>query len=324
MVPVIIGVTLIVFLTMRVLPGDPARLLLRDLGATQEQVADMRAALGLDRPLHVQYFRYLTDVLRGDLQDSYSMRQPVLTIIVNRLPATIELALAALILSVVIGVIAGTVAAARQNSVVDYVTTTIVTVGLSMPTFWIGLMLILYFSATQQLLPSFGRIGDIDSFSRVTGLYLLDSVIQGNVEALTSALRHLFLPATALAIALSTFITRVVRASMIEALSQDYVRTATSKGLRRWRVVVAHGLRNALLPVVTLIGIQFGNLLSGAIVVETVFAWPGLGRLVVDGIYQQDFPLVQGAVLMFAVIRLALNLLTDLLYARIDPRISYA
>jgi peptide/nickel transport system permease protein len=324
MVPVIIGVTLVVFLTMRVLPGDPARLLLRDSGATEGQIQAMRQQLGLDLPLPMQYLRYLTDVLRGDLQMSYSMRQPVLSTILNRLPATIELAIATLLISVILGTVAGSISATRHNTAIDYATTSLVAAGLSMPTFWVGLMLILFFSASQEWLPSFGRLDDLTTFRRITGFYVFDSIIQGNLDALVSALRHLALPAFALAITLTAYITRIVRASLIEVLSQDYVRTATAKGARRWRVVAMHGLRNALLPVVTLVGIQLGNLLSGAIVVESVFAWPGLGRLVVDAIYQQDFPLVQGAVLMFAFVRLVLNLATDVLYARIDPRITYA
>lgn len=323
MLPVIIGVTLVVFLTMRVLPGDPARLLLRDQGASPEQVAALRAQLGLDDPLPVQYLRYLSDVARGDLSTSFSMRRPVLDIILSRVPATVELAMVAVLLAVVIGVLAGTLAAMNAGKAIDYLATSLSTVGLSIPSFWIGLMLILYFAANLQVLPSFGRFDDAVQLQRVTGLHLLDGVLTGNLPALRSALRHLLLPSVALGIVLATYITRVVRAAMVEALAQDYTRTAAAKGVGRWGVALRHGFRNVLLPVVTLVGVQLGNLLSGAIVVETVFAWPGLGRLVVDAIYQRDFPLVQGAVLLFALMRLVLNLLTDLLYARIDPRISY-
>lgn len=324
MVPVLIGVTLVVFLVMRVLPGDPARLLLRDQGATQEQVAAFRAELGLDAPLPVQYALYVNDVVRGNLGDSYSMRMPVFKVIQSRVAATVELAFAALILAVVVGVLAGTLAAMNVGRVLDYLATTLSTVGLSVPSFWIGLMLILVFAANLQVLPSFGRFDDAVQMQRLTGLLVLDASLTANWPALKSALRHLLLPSVALGIVLATYITRIVRASMVEALAQDYTRTAASKGVGRWGVTLRHGFRNVLLPVVTLVGVQLGNLLSGAIVVETVFAWPGLGRLVVDAIYQRDFPLVQGAVLLFALMRLLLNLLTDLVYAKIDPRITYA
>jgi len=226
-------------------------------------------------------------------------------------------------MAVIAGLLIGTAAAMFRGTAVDYIATSLATTGLSIPSFWIGLMLILFFSASHQLLPSFGRIGDAVSLNRVSGFYILDSIITGNWAALVSTIRHLVLPSTALGIVLATYVTRIVRSSMVEVLQQDYMRTAVSKGVGRWKAALAHGLRNALLPLVTLLGVQLGNLLSGAIVIETVFAWPGLGRLVVDGIYQRDFPLVQGAVLLFALVRLLLNFATDLLYARIDPRISY-
>lgn len=323
MVPVIIGVTLIVFLTMRVLPGDPVQFLLRDQGATLEQVEELRIQLGLSDSLAKQYVRFLGELSRGDLGQSFTTRRPVLAAILTRIPATVELALGALFLGVVIGLFAGTVAAMNAGKPIDYLATSVSTIGLSLPSFWIGLMLIMLFAAQLQVLPSFGRFDDSITLLHITGLNLVDSLITGNWRALGASVRHLVLPSAALGVVLATYISRLVRNSMVEALAQDYTRTATAKGVGRWGVALRHGLRNVLLPVVTLVGVQLGNLLSGAIVVETVFAWPGLGRLVVDGIYQRDFPVVQGAVLMFTGMRLVLNLMTDLLYAKIDPRIAY-
>lgn len=324
MIPVLIGVSMIVFVTMRVLPGDPVRLHLSGTGATEAQIAEYRRALGLDQPLTIQYTRYVAGLLRGDLGHSIGFRRPVLSLVLERLPATVELGFASLIVALIVGIPSGVLAARYRNSMVDYTITTLATVGVSLPTFWVGLILILVFAVHAQWLPSFGRIDDFIELEAWSGLYLLDSLKSRNWVALKSAMAHLLLPSVALGLSLATFISRLVRSSMLETLAQDYVRTARAKGLPERAVVLAHAFRNALLPVVTVVGMQLGNLLSGAVVAETVFAWPGLGRLAVDAVYQRDFTLAQGVVLVFAVIRLGLNLATDLAYAWIDPRIKYS
>jgi ABC-type dipeptide/oligopeptide/nickel transport system permease component len=322
-IPVLIGVSIIVFTIMHVIPGDPARLLFAGTGATDEQVQAMRHELGLDRPLVVQYLVYIAKAVRGDFGQSLHFKQPVLELILERMPATIELTLASLFIALAIAFPIGILSALKRYTIIDYVVMTGATLGISLPTFWVGILLIMLVAVNLNLLPGFGRIDYGVHLERITGFLLVDSLLTRNFPAFMSALEHLILPAAALGIAVATFSTRLIRSSMLEVISQDYVITARSKGLRERIVTTRHVLRNALIPVVTLIGVQLGDLLGGAVVTETIFAWPGIGRLVIQAIYNRDFLLVQGVVIFFALIRVIINLLTDLLYVWIDPRISH-
>lgn len=294
-VPVLWAVLTLVFVLMRLLPGDPAMLMLSESGGSAEAIAQMRAQLGLDDPLYVQYGRFLWNILRGDLGRSIFTNRPVTQTILEQLPGTIELALAAMLVAILVGSALGLVAALNHNSWLDNLCMSLAVVGVSVPIFWSGLLLILLFSATLHWLPSTGQGG----------------------------LNRLIMPAVVLGFASSGAIARLVRSSVLEVLAKDYITTARAKGLRELLVVRRHTLKNALIPVVTMIGLQFGFLLGGAVVTETVFSRQGIGRLVVDAILWKDFPLVQGAVLLAAVVYTLVNLLIDLSYALIDPRIRY-
>jgi peptide/nickel transport system permease protein len=322
-IPVLIGVSIIVFTIMHVIPGDPVRLLFAGTGATEEQVQAMRHELGLDRPLVVQYLDYIVKAVRGDFGQSLHFKQPVLELILERMPATIELALASLLIALVIAFPIGILSALKRYTIIDYMVMTGATLGVSLPTFWIGILLIMLVAVNLNLLPGFGRIDYDVHLERVTGFLLLDSLLTWNLHAFKNALAHLILPAVALGTAIATFSTRLIRSSMLEVISQDYVVTARAKGLRERIVTSRHVLRNALIPVITLIGVQIGNLLGGAVVTETIFAWPGIGRLVIQAINNRDFLLVQGVIIFFALIRVVVNLVTDALYVWIDPRISH-
>ncbi len=322
-IPVLIGVSIIVFTIMHVIPGDPVRLLFAGTGATEEQVQAMRHELGLDRPLVVQYLDYMAKAFRGDFGQSLHFKQPVLELILERMPATIELALASLFIALVIAFPIGILSALKRHTIIDYMVMTGATLGISLPTFWIGILLIMLVAVNLNLLPGFGRIDYDVHLERITGFLLLDSLLTWNLPAFKNALAHLILPAVALGTAIATFSTRLIRSSMLEVISQDYVVTARAKGLRERIVTGRHVLRNALIPVVTLVGVQIGNLLGGAVVTETIFAWPGIGRLVIQAINNRDFLLVQGVIIFFALIRVVINLVTDVLYVWIDPRISH-
>ncbi len=322
-IPVLVGVTLIVFAIMHVIPGDPVDAIFSGTGASTEQKDAMRRLLGLDQPLPTQYLLYVTRAVQGDWGDSVHFKQPVSTLILERMPATIELALVSLIISLLVALPLGIVSALKRNTLIDYVAMTSATLGLALPTFWVGILLIMLVSVNLGWLPGFGRIGDGLDLPRITGFYLVDSLITGNMAAFKDTLAHLALPSFALGIPTATALTRMVRSSMLEIIHQDYVITARSKGLHERVVIVRHELRNAFIPVLTLIGVLVGNLLSGAVVTETIFAWPGIGRLVIQAIYSRDFLLVQGIVLFFALIRIGINLLTDVLYVWVDPRIKH-
>jgi peptide/nickel transport system permease protein len=323
MIPVLLGVSIIAFTIIHVIPGDPVQVMFAGTGATQEQLTAMRSALGLDRPLPVQYFDYLGKALRGDFGQSVHFKQPVIELILERMPATIELALASLIIALSIALPLGILSALKRNTIIDYIAMTGATLGISLPTFWVGILCILIFAVSLGWLPGSGRIGYSVHLERVTGFLIFDSLITLNFAALKDALAHLVLPAVSLGLAVATFTTRLVRSSMLEVIGKDYVVTARSKGLSERLVVGRHVLRNALIPVVTVIGLQMGSLLGGAVISETIFAWPGIGRLVIQAIYNRDFFLVQGVVLFFALLRVVINFLTDVLYVWIDPRISH-
>jgi peptide/nickel transport system permease protein len=294
-IPVLFGVTLAVFSMLFLVPGDPVKMMLAEFVTTPEQVARMRAELHLDEPVLVQYGRFVGHALQGDLGTSIRTRRPVTTEIAENLGSTAQLALCSMAVAVALGIPLGLLAALLRNSWLDVSSMVVALLGVSMPSFWLGLLLIFVFSLHLGWFPATGG-GD---------------------------LAHLVLPAVTLGAIASAIIARLTRSSMLEVLGQDYVRTARAKGLGRWAVVVRHALKNALIPVITIFGLQFGNLLAGAVIVETVFSRPGLGRLIVGGILAKDFPLVQGSVLFVATAYVLINVLVDIAYAFADPRIRF-
>lgn len=321
-IPVILGVTLIAFALIHLAPGDPVRTMLGQ-HATQQEIDDIRAKYGLDQLLYVQYFIWLGDVLQGDLGRSILSHEQVTTEIASRFPNTIELAIAAMLFAILIGVVAGIISATKQYSVADYSVMGLALFGISMPVFWLGIMLMMIFGVFLGWLPIGGRIDLLLPFQRITGFMVIDSIITLNGAALVSVIRHLVLPAIALGTIPMAIIARTTRSSMLEVLRQDFIRTERAKGLSERKVIYKHAIRNAMVPVVTVIGLNFGLLLSGAILTETVFSWPGVGRLVVDAVYARDYPLVIGCILVFALVFVIVNLITDILYTYIDPRIHY-
>lgn len=321
-VPVLIGVSLIVFGFIHLIPGDPAVTMLGER-ATPERVAEIRTQLGLDRPLYAQYLIYVGKIVRGDLGASILRGDPVLHDLAKRFPATVELALSAITVAVLIGVPMGIVAAVWRNSLFDALSRLIALTGVSMPIFWLGLMLAWVFGVVLGLLPTGFRLNTSVTIVPVTNLFLVDSLLAGDGEAFAAAARHLVLPAVALSTIPMAVIARMTRASLLEILSQDYIRTAESKGLPQRAVILRHAMRNALLPVMTVTGLQIGRLLAGAILTETIFSWPGIGLWIFEAIQARDYPIVQGATLFIATVFVLVNLLTDLLYAVVDPRIRY-
>ena len=321
-VPVLVGVSLIVFGFIHLIPGDPAVTMLGER-ATPERVAEIRTQLGLDRPLYVQYLIYVGKIVRGDLGASILRGDPVLHDLAKRFPATVELALSAITVAVLIGVPMGIVAAVWRNSLFDALSRLIALTGVSMPIFWLGLMLAWVFGVVLGLLPTGFRLNTSVTIVPVTNLFLVDSLLAGDGEAFAAAARHLVLPAVALSTIPMAVIARMTRASLLEILSQDYIRTAESKGLPQRAVILRHAMRNALLPVMTVTGLQIGRFLAGAILTETIFSWPGIGLWIFEAIQARDYPIVQGATLFIATIFVLVNLLTDLLYAVVDPRIRY-
>jgi peptide/nickel transport system permease protein len=321
-IPVLIGVSVLVFSFTHLIPGDPALTMLGER-ATPEKVADVRAHLGLDRPLWEQYGIYVGRVLRGDLGVSIVRGDPVASDLRRRFPATVELATAAIVLAIAVGIPIGVASAAWRNSLVDSLARVGALTGVSMPIFWLGLVLAWFFGVQLRLLPTGFRLGSGTSFTPWTNFVILDAVLQRNWAVLADALRHLILPALALATIPLAIIARMTRASMLEVLSREYIRTAEAKGLSQSVVILHHALRNALLPVLTIIGLQVGHLLAGAILTETIFSWPGIGLWVYEAIESRDYAIVQGASLFIAVIVVTVNLATDVIYAAVDPRIKY-
>ncbi|KGK85084.1 peptide ABC transporter permease [Desulfosporosinus sp. HMP52] len=323
LIPVLIGVSIIVFLIMRVFSPDPAPIVLGQ-HATQQTVEAWRQANGLNDPIYLQYFNYLKGALTGDLGTSYYTKTSVTKEIFTRFPATIELALVAIVLASLFGIIIGVISAVKKNSIFDNAGMLLALVGVSMPIFWLGILLIILFSGVLHWLPSNGRIDPLLQPIRVTGFYLVDSLITGNMDSFKDALRHIILPASALAMYSMAIITRMTRSSMLDTLQQDYIRTARAKGIDESRVIVRHALRNGLIPIITVIGLQLGSLLGGAVLTETVFSWPGIGAYTVACILKSDFPVVQGVVLLVATIFVLMNLLVDVIYGFLDPRIKYS
>lgn len=321
-IPLLFGISLVVFFGMHVIPGDAASAI-QGQGVTAADIARIRHQLHLDQPVVVQYWYFLSGLLHGDLGTSLRTHDSVLFDIGQALPTTIQLTLAALLIAVVIGVAIGILAATHRNSLLDTISMSIVLVGVSMPVFWTGVLLLIYLGGVLQWFPIGGTLDNSITLHRITGMTVLDSILTGNWPALKSSVQHLVLPAVTLALFPAAGIARMTRTTMLEELGTDYVRTARAKGLPRRSVVWKHALRNALIPVVTVIGLQLGLLLSGAVLTETVFALPGIGQLAVTSILYRDYTVVQGVVIIAAFIFVMVNLAVDVLYAYLNPRIKY-
>jgi peptide/nickel transport system permease protein len=322
LVYVLLGVSLTIFLLMRLIPGDPALVMLGER-ATAERIVEVRRSLGLDRPLAVQYLIYLKNILTGNLGRSIHTNTRVAEELLQRFPATIELSLTALCLASVIGVLAGIVSATHHYSVLDSGFMFLSLAGVSMPIFWLGLMMIWTFAVLLGWFPPSGRLDVRLSLDSITGFHLIDSLLTRQWQALWNALWHLALPGLTLATVPLAVIARMTRSSLLEVLRQEYIMTARSKGLHEWLVVTRHALRNALIPILTIGGLQFGLLLGGAILTETIFSWPGLGRLLYNAVLARDYPVVQGGTLLIAATFSVINLVMDILYLLANPKIRY-
>ncbi|MEK4031047.1 ABC transporter permease [Pseudobacillus sp. FSL P4-0506] len=322
LIPVLLGMTLIVFSLIHAIPGSPAQILLGQQ-ASPEAVAALTKEMGLDRPLYIQFIDYLKNLFTGDLGESFRTRSPISEEIWPYLAATIELALFAMIVAVVVGVNAGIISAWFQNSWFDYLLMIFALIGVSMPIFWLGLMEQYVFSIKLDWLPTTGRDNIRDPITPITHLYLLDTLLQGRFDQFVEVIKHLILPGIALATIPMAIIARITRSSMLEVMRSDYIRTARAKGMSMLKVVYKHSLRNAFIPILTIIGLQTGLLLGGAILTETIFGWPGIGNYIYGAIQFRDYPVIQSGILVVAAIFVCINLIVDLLYAAIDPRIKY-
>lgn len=322
-IPTFIGVTLLTFALIHLIPGDPVVLVAGERGITPERHAILRAELGLDKPILVQYGRYVWGVLHGDLGKSIVTKQPVFKEFITLFPATVELSFFALIFAIVFGIPAGVIAGVKRGSVFDHSVMGLSLTGYSMPIFWWALLMILFFSVFLHWTPVSGRLSALFWIDTDTGFMLIDALRSDEKGALISALRHLILPSIVLGTIPLAVIARMTRSSMLEVLNEDYVRTARAKGLAPWRVIGIHALRNALIPVITVIGLQTGVLLAGAILTETIFAWPGVGKWIVESIRRRDYPSVQGGILMISSLIILVNLIVDMLYGVVNPRIRH-
>jgi peptide/nickel transport system permease protein len=321
MIPTLLGVTFIVFLMLHFTPGDPAELLMGER-ASEEALQAIREHLGLNEPLYVQYGMFLKQLMKGDLGETIWTRQDVWIEIKQRFPATIELSLVALFISCVFGMILGIVSATKQYSIFDYLSMLGALAGVSMPIFWLGLVFMLIFSLNLGWLPMSARLSVGVDLETITNFYVLDALLTRNWAALRDALWHIIMPAVTLSTIPTAIIARMTRSSMLEVLRQDYIKTAKAKGLSQFSVIFKHALRNALIPVVTTIGLQFGVLMAGAILTETIFAWPGVGKWMYDAVMQRDYMVIRSGTLFIATIFILINLCVDVLYAVINPRIS--
>ncbi|MCZ8540644.1 ABC transporter permease [Psychrobacillus psychrodurans] len=322
LIPVLLGMTFVVFMIIRAIPGNPAQVILGQL-ASKEAIEALEIKLGLNEPWYTQYFNYLIGLLKGDLGESMRTVQPVAEEIWPYLAATMELAFFAIIIAVIIGVNAGIISAWFQNSWFDYMAMVLALIGVSMPIFWLGLMEQWIFGIELQWLPTTGREEVRDPINSITSLYIVDTIIQGRFDQLGTVLKHLVLPGIALATIPMAIIARMTRSSMLEVMRADYVRTARAKGQKMFFVVYKHALKNAIIPVLTVIGLQTGLLLGGAILTETIFGWPGIGRYIYEAISFRDYPVIQSGILVVAFIFVMINLFVDILYGLVDPRIKY-
>lgn len=321
LIPTFIGVSIIAFSFIRLLPGDPVMLMSGERVMSPERHSELMHQLGLDRPIYVQYLDYLGGLVTGDFGSSIVTKRPVLEDFLNLFPATLELSLCAILLAVFLGIPAGVLAAVKRGTWFDQTIMGAALVGYSMPIFWWGLLLIIFFSGYLGWTPVSGRISLLYFFPSVTGFMLIDSLISGQAGAFKSALTYLILPTVVLATIPLAVIARQTRSAMLEVLGEDYVRTARAKGLSPLRVVGVHALRNAMIPVITTIGLQVGVLLAGAILTETIFSWPGIGKWMVDSVFKRDYAVVQGGLMLIAGVIMIVNLIVDLLYGLVDPRI---
>jgi len=321
LIPTLFGVSIIVFLMLHLTPGDPAELLLGER-ATEATLNEVREHLGLNEPLHVQYGLFLKRLSKGDLGETIWTRQKVWIEIKERFPATIELAVVALCISCFFGVIFGIISATKQYSIFDYVSMLGALTGVSMPIFWLGLIFMLVFSLNLGWLPISGRLSINVDIQVITNFYIIDAILTLNWTALKDAIWHIIMPAVTLSTIPTAIVARMTRSAMLDVLRQDYIKTAKAKGLSQFKVVFKHALRNALIPVVTTIGLQFGVLMGGAILTETIFAWPGVGKWMYDGVMKRDYMVIQGGTLFIAAMFIFINLLVDVMYAVINPRIS--
>ncbi len=319
-IPTFLGVSVVAFLLIRLVPGDPVELMIGERGASPEVMAEMRSNLGLDRPLAVQYISFLKSAITFDLGTSIISKKPVIDEFLARFPATVELSIVGLFFAILLGVPLGILAAVKRNSFLDYFFMGGALVGYSMPIFWWGLILILVFSVHLGVTPVAGRVSVFFDIPPVTGFMLIDSLLsEDRWEAFHSSVMHLLLPALALGTIPLAAIARMTRSSLLEVLKEDYIRTAKAKGLTAYRIIIVHALRNALIPIVTVIGVMVGTLLTGAILTETIFSWPGIGRWLVTSVTSRDYPVIQGGVWLISAIIILVNLIVDMIYMWINP-----
>ncbi len=323
-IPTFLGITFLTFILIRLVPGDPIEVRVGERGISPERLAQFRHELGLDLPLWRQFLDYVWNILHGDFGVSLITHNPVLTEFITLFPATLELALTAMLFATVIGLPAGILAAVKRGSLFDHGVMGISLTGYSMPIFWWGLLLILFFSVALGWTPVSGRLDLLYYIEPQTGFMLIDTLMAGEYDAFRSALRHLILPTIVLGTVPLAVVARMTRSAMLEVLGEDYIRTAHAKGLSDTRVIGMHALRNALIPVVTVIGLQVGTLLGGAILTETIFSWPGIGKWLIESIGRRDYPALQGGVLLIATSVIAVNLLVDVMYGVLNPRIRHA
>jgi len=320
-IPVLLGISFLVFFLMHMAPGDPVSLLLGE-NASQEDIDRTRREWGLDRPIAVQYVEFLSRAVQGDFGNSLKFGEPVTKLVRERLPATIELAFASLLVSILISIPIGVYSAIKHDSLLDHAGTGVALIGVSLPNFWLGIMLIYFLGGQWNLLPVAGRIDYGVQVQPITRLYLVDSLITGNFAAFWSAFKHLLMPAVTLGTSLAAIVTRITRSSVLEVMRQDYITTARAKGLSERAVIWRHTLRNAMITIVTILGLQLGALLNGSVITETVFSYPGIGDLLIQAISLRDYKLAQGLIFFFAIMYFIVNLFVDFLYRLVDPRIE--
>jgi len=319
-IPTLLGVSVLVFSMVHLAPGDPALAMLGE-HANKEAVHALREQMGLNKPLLEQYYLFVTNAIQGDFGISTLSGEPVIDEFLERFPATVELSLVALIFATIIGLLAGIISAVKRYSLFDYLSMSTALAGVSMPVFWLGLMLIYFFAVNLGWLPVSGRLGYEFDIDDVTGFYLIDSILMQDYEAFWDVCKHLMLPALALGTIPMAIIARMTRASMIEVMKEDYVRTAKAKGCTKKQVIFIHALKNALMPVITVIGLMLGTLFAGSILTETTFSWPGIGKWLVNAVNQRDFPIIQSTTLIIATIFVTVNIIVDLLYAVVNPKV---
>ena len=321
LIPTLFGVTIIAFLLIRLVPGDPVMLLLGERGADPQVYSEMKKNLGLDKPLAVQYKNFVFNAINGDLGSSLISKRKVTEEFIGRFGATLELGLAAMTFAVLLGIPIGVIAALKRNSIIDYFLMGTSLVGYSMPIFWWGIILILIFSVNLGLTPVSGRISVMFEVERITGFMLIDSLFsEDGIDAFYSAAKSIILPAIAMGTIPLAVTARMTRSSMLEVLGQDYIRTAKAKGTSVFKIVFIHALRNALIPIITVLGLMFGSIITGAILTETIFSWPGIGKWIVASINARDYPVIQGGILIIATMVITINFLVDLIYAWANPR----